>query len=110
MTTRRCPARGLLAGLFLIAGNLLCGSAWAAFTASADRTQLAAGDSVQLTLQSDRSGSSEPDLAPLKKDFDVLGQSTSNSLQIINGSMSSQRQVRLVLAPRRSGLVEVPHL
>ena len=110
MNPRRCPARGLLAGLFLIAGGLLCGPAWAAFTASADRTQLAAGDSVQLTLQSDRSGSSQPDLAPLKKDFDILGQSTSNSLQIINGSMSSQRQVRLVLAPRRSGLVEVPHL
>lgn len=110
MNPRRCLAHTLLAGLFLIAGGLLCGSAWAAFTASTDRTQLAAGDSVQLTLQSDRSGSSQPDLAPLKKDFDILGQSTSNSLQIINGSMSSQRQVRLVLAPRRSGLVEVPQL
>jgi hypothetical protein len=110
MNPRRCLARSLLAGWFLVASSLLCGPAWAAFTASADRTQLAAGDSVQLTLQSDRSGSSEPDLAPLKKDFDILGQSTSNSLQIINGSMSSQRQVRLVLAPRRSGLVEVPQL
>ncbi len=110
MNSRRCPARSLLAGLFLIASSLPCGPAWAAFTASTDLTQLAAGESVQLTLQSDRSGSSEPDLAPLKKDFDILGQSTSNSLQIVNGSMSSQRQVRLVLAPRRSGLVEVPRL
>ncbi len=102
--------RGLVAGFVFMAAALLCGSAGAAFTASTDRTQLAAGDSVQLTLQSDRSGSSQPDLKPLEKDFDILSRSTSNSLQIVNGSMSSQRQVKLVLAPRRSGLVEVPRM
>ena len=110
MNSRRCLARSLLAGLIVVTGSLLCSRAGAAFTASADRTQLAAGDSLQLTLQSDRSGSSEPDLAPLKKDFDILGRSTSNSLQIINGSLSSQRQLRLVLAPRSSGRLEVPPL
>jgi hypothetical protein len=103
-------ARSLLACGFAITSALWCGTAWAAFTASVDRTQLAAGESVQLTLQSDRSGSSDPDLAPLAKNFDILSRSTSNSLQILNGSMSSQRQVTLVLAPRRSGLVEVPRL
>lgn len=102
-------ARLLIGGCVLLCG-LPCSPAWAAFTASADRTRLAAGDSVQLTLQSDRRGSSQPDLAPLEKDFDILGRSTSNSLQIINGSMSSQRQVRLVLAPHRSGRIEVPPL
>ena len=103
-------ARRLLATWFVITGSLLCVPVWAAFTASVDRTQLAAGESVQLTLQSDRSGSSEPELAPLQKDFEILSRSTSNSLQILNGSMSSQRQVQLVLTPRRSGLVEVPRL
>lgn len=103
-------ARSLYAGGLVILGGLLCSPAWAAFTASTDRTQLAAGESLQLTLQSDRRGSSDPDLAPLEKDFDILGRSTSNSLQILNGSMSSQRQVKLVLAPRRSGLIEVPRL
>lgn len=85
-------------------------TAWAAFTASTDRTQLAPGESVQLTLQSDRSGNSQPQLAPLDKDFEVLGRSTSTSVQFVNGSMSSLRQVRLVLAPRHSGRVEVPAL
>lgn len=103
-------ARSLLAMGVVFLGGLLCSPAWAAFTASVDRTQLAAGESVQLTLQSDRSGSSDPDLAPLEKNFEILSRSTSNSLQILNGSMSSQRQVKLVLAPRRSGLVEVPRL
>ncbi|OYU00028.1 MAG: hypothetical protein CFE40_01545 [Burkholderiales bacterium PBB1] len=103
-------ARSLRACGFVITAALWCGTTWAAFTASVDRTQLAAGESVQLTLQSDRSGSSDPDLAPLAKNFEILSRSTSNSLQIVNGSMSSQRQVTLVLAPRRSGLVEVPRL
>ncbi len=103
-------ARTLLATWFVITGSLLSEPVRAAFTASVDRTQLAAGESVQLTLQSDRSGSSDPELAPLQKDFEILSRSTSNSLQILNGSMSSQRQVQLVLTPRRSGLVEVPRL
>ncbi len=102
--------RSLLASGLLIMGGLLCHPAWAAFTASVDRTQLAAGESVQLTLQSDRRGDSDPDLAPLEKNFEILSRSTSKSLQILNGSMSSQRQVKLALAPRRSGLVEVPRL
>ncbi len=94
----------------LVAGALLCLPARAVFTASTDRTQLAASDTVQLTLQSDRGGSKQPALAPLEKDFEILERSTSSSLQIVNGSLSSKRQVRLVLAPRRSGRIEVPPL
>ena len=110
MTHAQRWVRSLLACGVVIIGAMGNSPSWAAFTASVDRTQLAAGESVQLTLQSDRSGSSDPDLAPLEKNFEILSRSTSNSLQIINGSLSSQRQVTLVLAPRRSGLVEVPRL
>lgn len=110
MTYGRHLALSLLATGLALIGSLVCSPVWAAFTASVDRTQLAAGESVQLTLQSDRSGSSDPDLAPLAKSFEILSRSTSNSLQILNGSMSSQRQIKLVLAPRRSGLIEVPRL
>lgn len=108
MTPRRRLPLGLLAAGLV--ASLLCGAAWAAVTASADRTQLAPGDTVELTLQSDRGGAGQPELAPLAKDFDILRRSSSNSLQIVNGSVSSQRQIRLTLAPRRSGRVEVPRL
>ena len=107
----RCrPLIHLLFTATLVAGALLCLPARAVFTASTDRTQLAAGDSVQLTLQSDRGGSKQPALAPLEKDFEILERSTSSSLQIVNGSLSSKRRIRLVLAPRRSGRIEVPPL
>ena len=108
MTARRLHAIGLLTA------GLCCtwpsAPAWCAVTASADRTQLAPGDTVELTLQSDRSGTGQPDLQPLEKDFEILRRGTSNSLQIVNGSVSSQRQVKLTLAPRRNGRVEVPRL
>jgi BatD DUF11 like domain len=102
--------RRAFVGAFCIASSVLCHTAWAAVTASVDRTQLAAGDAVQLTLQSDHGGDSQPDVGPLAKDFEIVGRSTAKRLQINNGSVSSQREVRLTLAPRRSGRIEVPRL
>jgi hypothetical protein len=84
--------------------------AGAAVTTSVDRTQLAPGDTIELTLQSDHGGSGQPDLKALEKDFEILRRASSNSLQIVNGSASSQRQVRLTLSPRRKGRIEVPRL
>jgi len=92
---------------------LLCSvslSASAAVNATLDRDRIATDDSVQLTLQHDGNGSAQPDLAPLKKDFDILGSSTGSSIQIVNGRMSAQRELRLTLAPKRAGKLEVPPL
>lgn len=108
MTAARRIAIALRAAA--LCSSLLCGAAWSAVTASADRTQLAPGESIELTLQSDRGGAGQPDLAPLAKDFEILRRSSSNSLQIVNGTASSQRQLKLTLVPRRSGRIEVPRL
>jgi hypothetical protein len=88
----------------------LCGSAMAAVTASLDRDQVADGETVQLTLQHDGQGGGQPDLGPLKKDFDVLGTSTSSNLTLVNGHFSSQREVQLTLAPRHGGTLQIPPL
>src|SRR3546814_16259704 len=68
------------------------------------------GESVQLNLERDGSGGAEPDLSPLKKDFDVLGRSSGSSIQIINGSISRHKRVRVTLSPKRSGPVTMPPL
>lgn len=97
----------------LIAAALLCGlcgSAAAAVTASLDRDQVADGETVQLTLQHDGQGGGEPDLEPLKKDFDVLGTSTSSNIQIANGHISSQREIQVTLAPKHGGSLQIPPL
>jgi hypothetical protein len=100
--------------LFRIAAGLsLCGlslSAAADVTATLDRDQIAPGETVQLTLQRDGHGGGEPDLGPLKKDFDVLDRSSGSSIQIVNGSLSAQAQMRLTLAPKHAGRIPVPAL
>lgn len=96
----------------LVTASLLAvqAAATAAVTAALDRDQLAPGESVQLTLQHDGRTSTQPDLGPLATDFDVVGRSSGSSVQIINGSMSTQQTVQLTLVPRRSGTLTIPPL
>ncbi|MDA8127954.1 MAG: BatD family protein [Betaproteobacteria bacterium] len=82
----------------------------AAVTAQLEPTQVGAGEAVQLILRHDGHTGSQPDLGPLKQDFDVLGSSTGSSLQIVNGSMSAHTEIDLTLMPKRSGTLQVPPL
>lgn len=99
--------------LSLMIGLALAGIsaiAQAAVTATLSSQQIGAGESVQLDVRSDARHGSPPDLAPLERDFRVLGTSSGSSIQIINGSMSVSTQVQLVLQPKRAGVLQVPSL
>ena len=85
-------------------------SASAAVSARLDPTQVGPGEAVQLILQHDGQTGSQPDLGPLKQDFDVLGRSTGSSIQIVNGSMSAQTEISLTLMPKHGGNLQVPPL
>ena len=97
-------------GTLFVTGGLLCRTAQAAVTASAERTQLAAGEAVRLTLQSDHGGNSQPDLSALAKDFEIVGRRSTEPAQPNRSASASVRELRLTLAPKRSGRVEVPRL
>ena len=75
-----------------------------------DNTQVAAGDTVELTLAREGQTSSQPDLTPLKQDFDVVGRRSSTRLQIVNGSASATTELHLTLAPKHAGQLTVPPL
>jgi hypothetical protein len=83
-------------------------AAHAALRAWVDNPQVAPGDTVQLTLAHDGQTRTEPDLTPLKQDFDIVSRSTSTSVQIANGSASSSTQLILTLTPKRSGPLMIP--
>ena len=70
--------------------------------ATLDRTTIAAGDTVTLTIEAEgqHSQGAQPDLSPLRKDFTILGTSTSQQMQIINGRMSSSASLRVELEPK----------
>ncbi len=93
--------------LLLVAAGM---PANAALRAWLDNTEIAPGDTVQLTLAHDGQTGSRPDTTPLKRDFDVVGSSTSSNMQIVNGKVSSTTQVELSLAPKHAGKLTVPSL
>jgi hypothetical protein len=84
--------------------------ALASVTATLDQDHVASGQTVQLQLQHDGTTDSEPDLGPLRNDFDVLGSSRGSNVQIINGHMSAQTQVTVLLSPKHDGKIRIPPL
>jgi hypothetical protein len=75
-----------------------------------DSDEVGPGDSVQLTLEEDSQTNSQPDLTPLRRDFDVLGTSTSRKFQIVNGHTSSATQLIITLSPKGPGSLNIPSL
>ncbi len=104
MTTRWLS--GLLA-VWLCAATL---PVHAAIRASIDNTRIGAGETVELTLTYDGITTSEPDLGPLERSFDILGSSTSTSVQIGTGGSAESTQVVLTLSPKRTGQLTIPSI
>lgn len=79
--------------------------------ASLDRNQVQLGDTVTLNLTVDGGDNvAMPDLGPLARDFDVLGTSSSSSLNIVNGKRSASFTIGIALRPKRVGKLVVPSL
>ena len=106
---KRAPSlRSALTSGFGLLLSLLLSTAHADVKAWLDANQVAAGDTVQLTLQHDGQTDDQPDLSPLTQDFDVLSTGRSSSVQIVNGSMTSHVELQLTLSPKRSGQLRIP--
>lgn len=101
------PKAGLFSMLLLLVALPVTA---AAVEARLDRTRVAEGETVVLSLDVAGGSAGTPDLAPLMQDFDILSRSQSMRMSMINGRSSSSRGWQLVLAPRRTGRLEVPAL
>ena len=85
-------------------------AAQAAVEARLDQNPVYAGDPVVLTITVKGNADGQPDLAPLEKDFRVLGTGSSTSVRIVNGVTSSTRSWTIRLAPLRQGDLTIPAL
>jgi hypothetical protein len=103
-------ARGAGILLLLLVGCAVAAQAFADVKASLDATQVAVGETVQLTLERDGQTGGQPDVAPLQQDFDILGTSSSTIFQLVNGSASEKTQVVLTLSPKVTGHLTIPPL
>jgi BatD DUF11 like domain len=107
---KHAPAgRTFILGLLLAVGTT---ELWADVRATLDRSTIAEGDTVTLTISAEgrQSQGVQPDLSPLRKDFTILGTSTSQQMQIINGRMSSSARLSVGLEPKHGGRIEIPAL
>ncbi|MBO3276556.1 BatD family protein [Pseudomonas schmalbachii] len=85
--------------------------AQAAFTASVDRSRLAEGESIDLTLESDDpTVFGKPDISPLEQDFAVLGTRQVNRLTTLGGKARATTRWIITLQPKQSGIVVIPPL
>lgn len=93
-------------GLFLM---VTTNFAYAAtITATVDRQQLNEGESLQLSLEIKGDIDDNPDFRLLETNFDILSRNKSNSMQIINGRISSKRVWELTLMPKHKGKLIIP--
>ena len=75
-----------------------------AIDARFERNPIRADETVRLIVEVDAgTGGVQPDLKPLRRDFEILGQSSSTQITIANGRRSTLTRWIIEVAPRRSG-------
>jgi hypothetical protein len=78
---------------------------------SVDRTEVARGDTVELTIRVFRQQQNvQLDLSPLRDDFDILASRTSSQIRSINNQVESWIDYIITLFPTREGEIEIPPL
>ena len=83
----------------------------AALLASIDRTRLNAGETLELTLQTqDITQFGKPDLEPLQANFEVRDTRQVNNLTTLNGETQASTRWIITLLPRQSGSLQIPAL
>lgn len=85
---------------------ILTNHAAATVAAHVDRTQMNLGESFVLTISVPKG--SKPDLAPLSKDFQLYGETTSSAISIVNGNKTSSHRLIITLMPKIAGTLTIP--
>lgn len=97
----------------LIASMLLMLSAlsYAELSATVDRTQIQANESLQLVVRySGQTVVGEPDFSSIERDFEILSNSRQQQYSWVNGSSESFTDWKMLLLPKRSGPLVIPAL
>ncbi|MEO8717633.1 MAG: BatD family protein [Burkholderiales bacterium] len=106
------PRRNLRALAAAAAALLLMGASAAspaAVRATLERDTVPVGATLTLSIESDAAQANErPDLAPLERDFELLGTSTSSETRIVNGARTDRTRWLVQLQPRRAGTLVIP--
>ena len=95
--------------LLTIIISLFYNSVFAIVKATINSNNINANEVITLTIELPDSNV-QPNLAPLNQDFQIVGRASSSQTSIINGSVSSQHNLSINLAPKRAGKITIPAL
>jgi hypothetical protein len=73
-----------------------------------NHSSMASDEVLTLTISSNDTVSTTPDLTPLEKDFHIVGTSQNSQLNIINGSMRMESEWQIALIPKHTGDLILP--
>ena len=96
----------LFLGLLLASYNSV---AFARVTAEVDRSEIAMGETLRLTLRGDAGERPDSiDIDALRTDFEILQRSSSTSARVIGGEQNVTRTLEIELSPLREGIATIP--
>jgi hypothetical protein len=101
--------QGIRLALMLLLLLATSQSVWAEVRATLSRSTIQDGDTVTLVIEATgKDPGGQPDLSPLEHDFEIVGTSTSQQIQFINGKRSGKHAWQVELAPLHGGVITVP--
>ncbi|MEZ4819336.1 MAG: BatD family protein [Bdellovibrionota bacterium] len=91
---------------------LLCygSQAQAKINAFIDKTQYVEGEIIEFTVDISDVNVNDMDLRPLETDFQILGTSQKHSTTIVNGNISSKKELIVSLLPSKNGKIQIPSI
>jgi BatD DUF11 like domain len=92
--------------LFLI--TILNNAIAVTISAQVDRNPVGLDETFNLFFIADESPDDDPDFSPLENDFEVINQSQSSNISIINGTYTKKIKWTLSVMARRAGTLTVP--
>ena len=105
------PTRSIASIIFLIAVIFIPTDGYGAeILATTDRNPVAVNESFQLTLSSVQSPDSDPDFTPLEQQFDILNQSRSSNISLVNGNVTRSMVWTLTLIAKQEGQITIPSI
>jgi len=103
---KKIPLAYVLSVFLYVFSPLL--TAAATIDVTTDRDPIVLNEQFSLVFSVDTTPNADPDFSPLKKDFDILQQGKSSSVQIINGAVSQKITWTLQLFPKHAGVMKIP--
>ncbi len=96
----------LLFILLLVSSQLLA----AEITVDVDRKVISANQSINITFSADSATNKDPDFSLLRRDFDIVNQSSSSQLTMINGSVSRSYRWTISVISKKTGKIIIPSI